>query len=99
MRQAEKLHQRDLDASEQAREEQAEQAAHHAALLEEQTQAFEEAAFEARIAAAEAAEESRRTTANAWKLQSQAKSDRAFSLYKSGSVRQCLPVKFPDRHE
>jgi len=47
-------------------------------------EAIEQAALDAEMAAAEASEEHRETIANAWKLQSAARSERAHALFRSG---------------
>jgi tetratricopeptide (TPR) repeat protein len=52
--------------------------------LNQQREAIEEAALATEMAATEIAEQHRLTTANAWKLQSEAKSERAYSLYQFG---------------
>lgn len=64
------------------------QAAEEAAL--ENQMAIAEAVEEQRVALAHAAEEHERITANAWKLQSQAKSEQAYSLFRSGMLEEAL---------
>jgi len=83
-RQAARQHEEQLEAMEEQREameraaqQQAEQAAQQEELLERQREAVEEAA-----------ERHRTTTANAWKLQAEAKSERAYSLYQSGMFEE-----------
>lgn len=56
----------------------------------ENQMAIAEAAEKQQRALAKAAEEHRQTTANAWKLQAQAKSDQAYRLYKSGLLSEAL---------
>jgi tetratricopeptide (TPR) repeat protein len=53
---------------------------------------LEESTFEARMAAAEAIEEQKNTTANAWKLQAAAKIGRASSLHASGMHQEALQL-------
>src|SRR5579859_3090068 len=65
------------EAMERAAQQQAEQAARQEELLERQREAVEEAA-----------ERHRTTTANAWKLQAEAKSERAYTLYQSGMFEE-----------
>ena len=87
-RQAAEQHREHMEVLEEAEERRAEEAARHEELLERQREAIEEAAFEAQMAAEEAVEGHRRTTANAWKLQSEAKSERAYALYGSGMFEE-----------
>lgn len=88
--QSAKQHSELVEATEWAAVQQAEQAQRLEEQLEEQKQAIEEASLQAQMAAAEAAERHRTTTANAWKLQSRAKSERAYSLYQSGMFDEAL---------
>jgi hypothetical protein len=88
VRQATKQHRENMEALEEAEERRAEQEARQDELLERQIEATEEAAFEAQLAARKALEEHKRTTANAWKLQSEARSKRAHDLYMSGMFEE-----------
>jgi tetratricopeptide (TPR) repeat protein len=87
-REAEGQHREHMEALEEASQQRAEEAARLEELMEQQREAMEEAAAEAQQAAEEALEEHRRTTANAWKLQSEAKSERAYALYNSGMFEE-----------
>ncbi|MGO9269471.1 MAG: hypothetical protein ACLQOO_04300 [Terriglobia bacterium] len=69
------------EAMERAAEQEAEQAARQEELLERQREAIEEAA-----------EQHRTTTANAWKLQAEAKSERAYALYQSGMFEEAYKL-------
>jgi hypothetical protein len=64
------------------------------AAIEEQTaqmaEAAEQAAFESQMAMERATEERRRITANAWKLEAEAKSEQARALLESGLVDEAL---------
>jgi len=64
--------------------------------MEEQTaqitEAAEQAAFESQMAMERATEERRRITANAWKLESQAKSEQARALIESGLIDEALAL-------
>jgi tetratricopeptide (TPR) repeat protein len=90
-------------ATEAMQDAMAEQSERLAEEFERSRQATEEQAFETQMAIAEAAEEHRkaltqaaeeheRTTANAWKLQSHAKSEEAYTLYQSGMFDEALQL-------
>ncbi len=91
-REAAKQHEEELEAMERAAAQQAEQAARLEELMERQREAIEEAAFAAERTAAEATKQHRETTANAWKLQAEAKSRRAHSLYQSGMFEEAYKL-------
>ena len=99
-RRVERAQERAVAAMEEAVAEQTERLAEE---LERSREAAEEAAFETQTALAEAAEQHRialeqaaeehqRITANAWKLQSHAKSEQAYALYQSGMAAEALDL-------
>jgi len=59
---------------------------------EAQVQALKEAAYRAEIAAEEGVEEQRENIANAWSLQSQAKVNKAYELYRAQMYDQALSL-------
>jgi hypothetical protein len=90
-RAAEEQHEEQIEALDRIAKNQADQAARNAELIEAQMEAAQDAAREA-------AEEHKRTTANAWKLQSRSMSKRAESLCDAGDFHaaNALALKAAD---